>query len=487
MDELIEALAACSLTDSKASSTTARPLLPVKSKGKVRWPSRRSAPSTNAQLLRPNTPPYVPLPSTAHFHNRISVRDAITNIALDKTPSVSLEKTSPHPHVITGKIPAPFRAAAGQSATFATPAQKPFRFMDLPPELRLMVYERLPREIKHVKIELPKYTVSWKDNPYIVLIKKTVHTSILATCRLIHVEANRMVQNAIRNFILEDTPKMIICTTHQGAKYAFEVHTAIFTSLSRVCTDMVKIGPHLALMLGVGHVHMALQRISMANFKFTRALDNGGKLRGTRRQNGVHPGTVFDTIDVDAFIREKGSLDAVHDFICRAARQVAFHDWGLKDLAVFEVLAMFRHDSEPRYIIDGVHWPGMRPIHRVTTFIHPSLGTLIRPCTRRLVGWLTEYTLRKDATLNWGNDYRLEWLRSGASRPSHAVHPAIHPARTHLQRGPMEQETWDQGWLPSGMSSIDHSPRPPALDNTLSSEEESCQLSKVQDKEAQKN
>ncbi|KAF2650800.1 hypothetical protein K491DRAFT_682715 [Lophiostoma macrostomum CBS 122681] len=82
-------------------------------------------------------------------------------------------------------------------------ADQPFRFLDLPPELRLMVYERLPRKIKHRRI------TEKTNNDYVILIDKSIPTSILATCKQIYDEAIHIVSEAIRDFILYSPPKLI--------------------------------------------------------------------------------------------------------------------------------------------------------------------------------------------------------------------------------------------------------------------------------------
>jgi hypothetical protein len=66
-----------------------------------------------------------------------------------------------------------------------------------------MVYERLPRQIKHRRIS--EKTCS----NYIILIDKSVSTSILATCKQVYDEASGILHEAIQNFIMYLPPKVI--------------------------------------------------------------------------------------------------------------------------------------------------------------------------------------------------------------------------------------------------------------------------------------
>ena len=83
----------------------------------------------------------------------------------------------------------------------ATP--KPFRFLDLPKDIRLMVYERLPRSTNHM-------TVGHRHNgKRITLISHSVSTAILRACHQVHQEALPLVNKAIREWIQDGGVKVI--------------------------------------------------------------------------------------------------------------------------------------------------------------------------------------------------------------------------------------------------------------------------------------
>jgi hypothetical protein len=80
--------------------------------------------------------------------------------------------------------------------------------MDLPKGLRFMVYERLPRQIKHVELFACSETMRLVT-PDCILVTKFLSIAILRTCREVHAEANAIVQKLAQDFILLVEPKII--------------------------------------------------------------------------------------------------------------------------------------------------------------------------------------------------------------------------------------------------------------------------------------
>jgi len=91
---------------------------------------------------------------------------------------------------------------------------KPFRFMDLPTELRLMVYKRLPRQIKHTEF---RYVGSLFDSTVdstVILVTRHLPVAVLMASRQVHDEAYVIVTSLIQKFVTESQPRVIGHDTH---------------------------------------------------------------------------------------------------------------------------------------------------------------------------------------------------------------------------------------------------------------------------------
>lgn len=87
-----------------------------------------------------------------------------------------------------------------------------FRFLELPIEIRVMVYERLPRRIRHTHIrEHPR-----SNTVFITLITRSMSVGILRTCRAVYREARNIVQKIMTEFILATPPKIILVSLLWG-------------------------------------------------------------------------------------------------------------------------------------------------------------------------------------------------------------------------------------------------------------------------------
>jgi len=103
---------------------------------------------------------------------------------------------------------------------------KQFQFLDLPKTIRLMVYERLPRQIKHHHVIDPS-----QSEDRFILITRCLPVAILATCKFINAEATNIVRKIQNEFILSQCPQFI--ANHQ---LFFEIgFMSLFKSLTHRC------------------------------------------------------------------------------------------------------------------------------------------------------------------------------------------------------------------------------------------------------------
>jgi len=81
--------------------------------------------------------------------------------------------------------------------------------MNLPVELRLTIYERLPRQIKHTEVSI--------DGETAILVTRHLPIAILRTSKQIRLEARTIVEKLVRQFI-EESPTKIIEFGKSGTK-----------------------------------------------------------------------------------------------------------------------------------------------------------------------------------------------------------------------------------------------------------------------------
>lgn len=83
----------------------------------------------------------------------------------------------------------------------------PINFLDLPAEIRLMIYERLPLQIKHYTLDLSTHKQT--NVTKVTAILPSLPLGILRTCRVVYDEANKFMQKRVDEEILDQPPKLI--------------------------------------------------------------------------------------------------------------------------------------------------------------------------------------------------------------------------------------------------------------------------------------
>jgi len=133
-------------------------------------------------------------------------------VAVTTSPT-AFQSTRPQPQL---------QPTVDMASTSRALTAEPFRFLDLPKDIRLMVYERLPRSTKHTTI------ITSSSEGRITLISHSISIAILGTCQRVHQEALPLVNKAIREWVEDGGVKIISTTNHCGLSALAQLLQVLF-------------------------------------------------------------------------------------------------------------------------------------------------------------------------------------------------------------------------------------------------------------------
>jgi len=197
--------------------------------------------------------------------------------------------------------------------------EQPFRFLDLPVEIRVVVYNAVDGYVVNHTVCLPPNS----DKPFAKLttVTRVVDLAILHTCKLIRSEARAIMHEKARRWALSTMPKMIFRTVAQ--RTPSNEHTAFaLWNLLLTMPDVVDI------ILNKDHISFDLlwTMLSVINKACISFKSNGQTLQ-TARQYLDSRTPMLEATDLDnnpmtytKVLEMCGCERAILDFIAQAAR-----------------------------------------------------------------------------------------------------------------------------------------------------------------------
>jgi hypothetical protein len=89
----------------------------------------------------------------------------------------------------------------------ATDDPQHFRFMDLPTELRLVVYQRIPRQIHYTNGNFVGPDVGPRH--LLILITRTCSVALLRVSKAVTLEAQAIMRRVVKEWMLSHPPRVL--------------------------------------------------------------------------------------------------------------------------------------------------------------------------------------------------------------------------------------------------------------------------------------
>jgi hypothetical protein len=139
-----------------------------------------------------------------------------------------------HEHFVRHNLRAPRWQSKSTIASMES-SQAHFRFLDLPKEVRLNIYERLPRRIERHEMGIDYWRNKEIPHRKLTIILRTVSIAMLSACRQINSKASPVVHGIARRFMLFQPLRLIFeAQDHFNDGVLFRILNAISCSIASI-------------------------------------------------------------------------------------------------------------------------------------------------------------------------------------------------------------------------------------------------------------